>query len=210
MSTFLSRVAARAVGEQASAKPRPAARFEWAPRSELVEELEQRVSSRPARPPFVPTPPASTARLARTAPPLGARRMAPDQILRGVAAAEPLPERMESPQREVEVVMERLGTVAQPRPARAEETAAAVSPVDASLLARAAPSTGAAPGGAVRQLAAPPAHPSAAEERPETRVHIGRLEVRANLQPAPPPRRREPERAPELSLTDYLRGSRRQ
>jgi hypothetical protein len=41
------------------------------------------------------------------------------------------------------------------------------------------------------------------------RVHIGRLEVRANLQQTPPqrPRRTDP-RPQELSLGDYLRGSR--
>jgi hypothetical protein len=46
---------------------------------------------------------------------------------------------------------------------------------------------------------------------PSVRVHIGRLEVRANVQQAPPqpqpPRRAEP-RAQELSLSDYLRGKR--
>ena len=46
-------------------------------------------------------------------------------------------------------------------------------------------------------------------EPPPVRVHIGRLEVRANVQeqprPAPPPQPAEPE---GLSLSDYLRGRR--
>jgi hypothetical protein len=50
---------------------------------------------------------------------------------------------------------------------------------------------------------------SAREEPPPVRVHIGRLEVRANLH-EPPRREPRPEpREPEgLSLSDYLRGRR--
>jgi hypothetical protein len=41
------------------------------------------------------------------------------------------------------------------------------------------------------------------------RIHIGRLEVRANLQAPPPPRAaHERPREPELSLGDYLSGRR--
>jgi hypothetical protein len=41
------------------------------------------------------------------------------------------------------------------------------------------------------------------------RVHIGRLEVRANLeQPQPQRPRRESERPQGLTLSDYLRGRR--
>jgi hypothetical protein len=50
---------------------------------------------------------------------------------------------------------------------------------------------------------------AAREEPPPVRVHIGRLEVRANLQeaprPAPVPQAAELE---GLSLSDYLRGRR--
>jgi hypothetical protein len=47
-----------------------------------------------------------------------------------------------------------------------------------------------------------------AADEPAVRVHIGRLEVRANLEQTPPqPRRREPDRPEEgPSLADYLRG----
>jgi len=48
-----------------------------------------------------------------------------------------------------------------------------------------------------------------AADEPPVRVHIGRLEVRANLeQPAPTPRRREPQRPQGPTLSDYLRGRR--
>ncbi len=48
-----------------------------------------------------------------------------------------------------------------------------------------------------------------AADEPPVRVHIGRLEVRANLeQPAPKPARREPARQEGVSLADYLRGRR--
>jgi hypothetical protein len=48
---------------------------------------------------------------------------------------------------------------------------------------------------------------AAPDDQPTVRVHIGRLEVRANLeQPAPKPQRRQEPRTPELSLSDYLRG----
>jgi hypothetical protein len=46
-------------------------------------------------------------------------------------------------------------------------------------------------------------------EREPVRVHIGRLEVRANLQEASQPRPLpEPSEPEELSLSDYLRGRR--
>ena len=46
------------------------------------------------------------------------------------------------------------------------------------------------------------------DEQPAVRVHIGRLEVRANLQAAPPPdpRRREQAVPEGPSLGEYLRG----
>jgi hypothetical protein len=46
-----------------------------------------------------------------------------------------------------------------------------------------------------------------AAAEPPVRVHIGRLEVRANLeQPQRQRPRREPERPQGLTLSDYLRG----
>lgn len=46
-------------------------------------------------------------------------------------------------------------------------------------------------------------------DAPTVRIHIGRLEVRANLTQVPPPKREPPAAAgQELSLSDYLRGDR--
>ncbi len=48
-----------------------------------------------------------------------------------------------------------------------------------------------------------------AADEPPVRVHIGRLEVRANLeQPAPPLERPEPQKQQGTTLSDYLRGKR--
>ena len=48
-----------------------------------------------------------------------------------------------------------------------------------------------------------------AADEPPVRVHIGRLEVRANLeQPARRPERREPQKQQGTTLSDYLRGKR--
>ena len=55
-----------------------------------------------------------------------------------------------------------------------------------------------------------PVAPLARDDAPPVRVHIGRLEIRANVQepPRPQPARHESRRAEELSLGDYLRGRR--
>jgi hypothetical protein len=212
MTTFLSRVAARAVGTQAAATPRPRSLFESAPRSELVEAVEQPVSSWSAPPssPRIPLPQEPSEPLPDTAPPSVPERPARDEAKRRRPGDEPGPvsERVGSPQREVEVVAERFQTVAPAGSGRASTAEAVVLAIAAPAPPRARAPVVVAPGTARRPLRSP-AHDSAIEPEPEVRVHIGRLEVRANIQPAPPPRKRDPERAPEISLTDYLRGSRR-
>jgi hypothetical protein len=64
-------------------------------------------------------------------------------------------------------------------------------------------------------VTAPPSAPAAVttarEEPPPVRVHIGRLEVRANLQEQPRPApvlQPQPAEPEGLSLSDYLRGKR--
>lgn len=83
-------------------------------------------------------------------------------------------------------------------------TASAAVPVAAVPVAQSRPPL-AAPRGEPRAAA------GAAPEAPVVRVHIGRLEVRANLQPAPAvaPAAAAPEpRREELALSAYLRGER--
>jgi hypothetical protein len=55
-----------------------------------------------------------------------------------------------------------------------------------------------------------PTRRAAVRDETAVHVHIGRIEVRANVPaaPAPPPRAREDEPAPALSLAAYLRGDR--
>jgi hypothetical protein len=66
------------------------------------------------------------------------------------------------------------------------------------------PAVSASPPVAAAALAAAPAAGA-----PAVRVHIGRLEVRASLEQAPPPRPgRATPRRDELALGDYLRGRR--
>jgi hypothetical protein len=71
------------------------------------------------------------------------------------------------------------------------------------------PATGAAQPHVVPYIepAAPaPAKPGATPEPPPTiQVHIGRVEVRAIMSPAPPPRPKPPRRGPTLSLDEYLK-----
>jgi hypothetical protein len=136
------------------------------------------------------------------------RRAARHEAEQRPPAPEPRVERSESSPHLAERLTELVATTQPSSPSLSVEPAATVLP-----LANPPPPTGAPPTGAPPIVAAPnaafaelhlPPVPAAAERRPEVRVHIGRLEVRANLQHAPPPPRREPQRAPELSLTDYL------
>jgi hypothetical protein len=214
MSTFLSRVAARAVGAQASATPRPAARYEPVPGSELVERAEDRLASdrtpteRGGRGPG-PAPPEPSPRAPASS---GTHETHARQI--HLPAAKAGLARVESSHQETQVGAERIETVAQssPNPPRAGARPADTPPTPPTPWTPAAPTAPpapATPNPASHPHQLPPTPPPA-ERGPDVRVHIGRLEVRANLQQAPPPpRRREPEPAPELSLTDYLHGSKR-
>jgi hypothetical protein len=87
--------------------------------------------------------------------------------------------------------------------------ASPVEPIVPAPVVAAAPLAQALPAAAAREAARPVPAAVAREESPPVRVHIGRLEVRANLQPPAPERpRREPPRDDGLSLSDYLRGQR--
>ena len=206
MSTFLSRVAARAAGAQASATPRPAPRFDPVLGSDPVERAAERVASDPTAvvrrrrgPAPAPTEPVPRT---RTAPAIRDPRWHEVQP----PAAEPGLRRIEL--RETEA--ERIETAPPSSPSPSWPAARpAATPPPPSQWAPAAPTplASATPDPASHPHQLPP-QPPTAEQLPGVRVHIGRLEVRANLQQAPPPpRRREPEPAPQLSLTDYLHRS---
>jgi len=88
----------------------------------------------------------------------------------------------------------------------------AVPAVETRHVVVAAPAVAAAPAAAFAPPPASraPARAAAHADEPAVRVHIGRLEVRANLQqpPAQHTPRTAPPAAPGLSLGDYLRGRR--
>jgi hypothetical protein len=225
VTDFLARLAARAVGGQPVARPRLPALFEELDRTgeslaglELVESevlvlapaVTRAAETAPTGvidPPGRPEAEAERPRVSRDQlPPRPVPRAAPAAQR---PAAEPAPGASETragpaeagrtdsgePRTTTDGVREIVRTGRTPRAAAvpAVQRAAAASPV-----------------GAVRASRRAADSPGASIPGPPTvRVHIGRLEVRANLQAAPappPPRQREQEQA--LPLGEYLRGKR--
>jgi hypothetical protein len=212
VSDFLARVAARAVGQAALARPRPPALFER-PAGGAFEVVDHErpeapdaavagtraesparpaaAAGPPARahePPSAPAPAPAEPRAPAAAPPTAAAA-APGG--RTPAAHEPVPAEERAPS---------------PGPGAAAAvpvTVAAAQPAAAPVV----PARPAAPVAAVHAAPAPASAPPAAT--PPVSVRIGRLEVRASLHDAPSrPPRRESSPARELSLADYLRGRR--
>jgi hypothetical protein len=193
LSDFIARAAARAVGRAAQARPRQASVFEGPVTVGAGFEVVDEVA---AAPPAAPAPVTA----APVAPP-AAGAMPPRPAAAGeLPPADPRPPR---PRRaEPPPAPEQAPTPA-PEPPLAPADAprvhlvvpAAVSPV---RLAAAVPA-------AVPATVPPPAFPEP-ERAPVVRVHIGRLEVRASVQAAPPERSRTAEPPPARSLSDYLRG----
>ena len=218
MSDLLTRLAARAVGAAPLAAPRPATPFEREPQGDLLELVAEAPARRQVQ---VPAP---GARL--TLP--GPGRERGDERVRGEHAPA-LGERSAGSEAGA------VGTPPAPREARPSPPPAALEPELEAVLATSAASGEAPPPvhgedvavSAARAPAAVAAMPTstraaaarppvvsgdraqAAPEAPAVRVHIGRLEVRTNLQAPPLPEPARPREAPEpaLSLSDYLRRS---
>ena len=214
MSDFIARIAARAVGEAPAAHPRLPSAFEDAGRhgEAGLEVVEAEVpAERPPSPAHAPR--ATAAGDAPAPPPAEDPGVAPREPGRREPAApathEPVtpgrPERVPAAARRPEPEpppTETAGAVAaapEPVPATPDPAPAAV-PAAAAAVPRIAHAT--APARAEATVA--PVEP------PPVRIHIARLEVRANLQHPPPSkqRTRDDEQPPELSLADYLRGRR--
>jgi hypothetical protein len=226
VTDFVSRVAARAVGASAAAQPRLAGLFEPAGTAgdatlELVEEQVVAPASRPRREGAAPAAGRAPHPGREGAPARDDRRRASAQSGDG-PAAQPS-QRPEPSATPVESrPPERLDLVAQsnyvPTPAalqaRPPEPARDPVPVPRGERGRQPPVVVAAPltparAAVLRETAPPPAPAAPHSAEPPVRVHIGRLEVRANVQPPPPERpRRESHRPEGLSLADYLRGKR--
>jgi hypothetical protein len=221
MTDFLARLAARAVGEEdAVARPRLPARFEAAAPPASGAELpivEDDVAADPGRatdrqeavdrPTSSETPPAGTEHAGEPPRPVSPNEEVPSR-----------PDARRPPDRTRVDPDALVARAAAPPPARrtpdvtGDPRAPAVTP--ATPAAPVVPAAAARP--APFEVAAPPmrsASPPLDDTSPTVRIHIGRLEVRANLvDPAPPRSRardqddaREPAR---LSLSDYLRGER--
>jgi hypothetical protein len=211
MTDFLGRIAARAVGAAAVAQPRLPGLFEppGAAGGTTLEVVEEEVVLRPPRSPrsedtAAPEPsPAPALSPAVPAPPATERGEQLTEILAGqppelaASASEPAAPPAAA-LREREPVHAEAVTVAAAAPEVASAPRAAVAAV---------PLTRAQPAADAREPA--PSVATRAEEPPPVHVHIGRLEVRANV-PEPPRERprREPSRPEALSLADYLRGKR--
>jgi hypothetical protein len=199
VSDFISRIAARAVGTPPLARPRLPTFFANAAAADDAGDVQEGVVAPtapqvqaqaevpPHEPPFEPKPDVES-------PTPGS----PEEHIEVAAQASRdsvlVRERATIHQREIAVHVEpppeeRHELIPQPRATVAVQATPVVLEPE--------------------RAAAVPAPAARAEEVPSVRVHIGRLEVRANLQQAPPQRARRAEpRAPELSLSDYLRGKR--
>jgi hypothetical protein len=232
VSDFLSRVAARAVGAAPVAGPRLPSAFEGGgPAGEAGPEVVDGEALATAAPrPSATTPGPEARGVERVAPPAAGTALSrvgagePD----GIAPAAHVPSEVgrpasfiATPEREnraVEAVPALLperdpgppvAAAAADLPA-ADVPAAVVPRAGAPVVVAARPAAAAVPRAARPREPEPGAATAAGEiEPPPVRVHIGRLEVRANLQqPAPQRPHRDEERPPELSLPDYLRGKR--
>ena len=213
MSDFITRVAARAVGERGAASARVPSLFEasgavgGAGLEVIDEEVVAPAPNRGARGAPAASRQTTVARPPSAAPPLQPGESRATRVeAYAVPHAEPSAEPSHGPLEEIgERMPDPLTTTpaaARPRPRHEERPPAAVTEA-APVLTPAVPILAHAP---PRAVSAPAV---AAAEPPPVRVHIGRLEVRANLQEQP----RRPERPPvprpqELSLSDYLRGRR--
>jgi hypothetical protein len=216
VSDFLGRMAARAVGETPRAQPRLPALFE-----QVEPPAGPDAGSALANEAMAPSVPPPTAVPSTSSAP-HQTELAPPSALGGLGGANlahqvSVPSRSEETRAQTaQLARPGASTDQSPDAGRATapelDTSAATAPESASAVAVPAVPASAGPfpvtdpvhGGseaAARFLRDDPA---------PVRVHIGRLEVRANLQDgAPPPQPRPADSQPQgLSLSDYLRGKR--
>jgi hypothetical protein len=211
MTDFLGRIAARAVGEAPLAQPRLPALFDPGPAGLDVVDTEMVVRAATADQANAADPPARRAMdVAESVVENTRRANTPDTV--GRRDVPPL----ETGPRRVAPAPTMLGaepavTLAEP----ADDTSESAAPTPAAddvprVAAVAVPATPTSREAVVNGAAAPVPATAAHDEPPPVRVHIGRLEVRANLQDSPPPPQPRPtdSRPQGLSLADYLRGKR--
>lgn len=217
MSDFVSRVAARAVGQAASAQPRLPALFEPSgPGGGGLEAVEEMVAPTPAASRSAASPAALEAGRALEHPVAAPPGLARPQPGRPAPATPARPRHRQGYSASDKLSPAAAGDGGAAAESFVEPTSAergAVAPASpiAPVSAPSAAAAAAQPVARAAPVASPPpvARTAAAAEQRPVRVHIGRLEVRAALQEAPIPQRaRERPRPQELSLGDYLRGRR--
>jgi len=207
VSDFIARVAARAVGERLASSPRAPALLEAAgPGIEVIDEevvvpaADRTVVGVPA---LAPKSPGELSAHSATPPPLpvesAAGRDPSDASFEQPSpeASPPPPRHLSDPARERVPSPQPTAPPRTRRERRAPAEVAVASPMPTPSILASVPA---------HVVPAPVAAPA---EPPAVRVHIGRLEVRADLQEQPQPAERAPAPEPqERSLSDYLRGRR--
>jgi hypothetical protein len=211
VSDFLGRIAARAVGEAPLAQPRLPALFEQAGSAETFGPriVDEEV--------VVPAPARELKAGGTTRPALEAK---PREAREPHTTANVTHDR----ENQIPVSVPRASDPQIAEPPKPRDTlslgvgeapslppAPAPSPLpERPSVAASAAVVPAAPANRGVRLPEPSTPAFVPEEQPAVRVHIGRLEVRANLQDAAPrPQPRLAESRPQgLSLSDYLRGKR--
>ena len=197
MSDFVSRLAARAVGEEPRARP------PVAPASEVAPAVEPHVETPAAR--AVP----AAAEVRSDVPEVHVERPPEPKIdaPAPVERVEPVDSRPPHEQvvataspREFDAVEPAEPLASGPTQKRETRTIVAAAPVPGAPIVRNVFDTRIERVHTVSTVTA---------DEPPVRVHIGRLEVRANLeQPAPKQRRSQPAASQGPALSDYLRGRR--
>ena len=195
MTDFISRLAARAVAQTPDVRPAPSAIVDARP--EPATPAPQRTIERPI------------ARATPAAPEV--RSEAPEPRVERVEPSAPVTEEHVATPALRERIVERTRVRDKATREPIEAARARVRAPAPAEIVRAAPVAAAAraPMRVVEQSATR-ATASAAAAEPPVRVHIGRLEVRANLEqpPAPPQASAKTAASEGLSLSEYLRGRR--
>jgi hypothetical protein len=217
MSHFLARLVERARGTAARVEPIVAPRFAPAPITEIATEIEvpPPVRSSEAQSPSPSVAPAQKVVRQKIEPSRG------EETRREEAAAAPQPEKLLVP-REIPVstptpsIVTRIGpsdVVVSPKVNGARPTESLSQPSAARPGSVRPPATRVVTGAVDRDQSSAPSvihqPPIRANdshtEPPIVRVTIGRIEVRAETPPAPPPRKTPSPSRPTLSLDAYLK-----
>jgi hypothetical protein len=207
VSDFVSRMAARLVGDAVVAQPRLRGLFEADDPAAALEVVDEEVVARSSREAAAAVLPSAVPANAPPAASPGSEMPSPPSVaasrVEALPAAAP-PEHVRPPATATAVPQ------ADPRPAPPPVADSDQEPAPPHVTVFAVPASPLLPALVpAPEAAAPTPELSEPEELQPVRVHIGRLEVRASLEEQARPRRAPEERPTAgLSLADYLRGER--